>query len=505
MNYSNISIVISSHLSKDENKKFESHLLKTIGLNKPEILIYENFNEYSLTEIYNIGLHESKNDIVLFIHNDIFFNTQNWGKILLNKFQSSDYGILGVAGTTDLSETGIWWDHKSKMIGSVNHKHNNKTFESKYSNSYNKEIIECVVVDGLFIAVNKNKIETGFIETFKGFHFYDISFCIENYLNNVKIGVIFDIKITHYSIGMTNEEFNKNRELFIDIYNKELPLKLKVKEIKDFYNKKITIKNEPLVSIIIPHKNNNNLLFNLINSIKEKTTYNNYKIYIADTGSEEIKINEIENYIKQYNNINLIKYNYYIFSKINNDIVANHINKNTELLLFLNNDIVFLNDVLSIMVDTYLKNKNVGTVGARLYYEDNSIQHSGIEIYSKNNRYYLTHYGIKSYYKYYKDTIKNVVGNTAACMLTSYHNFIKYGMFNEEYIECFEDVEYNLKCIINNKSNIFAGNAIAYHYESQTRNLDENKNNKMTIDYEKIESYIKNNIEKLKNNIKYVQ
>jgi len=503
MKYSNISIIISSHLSKEENKKFENHIKNTIGIKNPEILLYENFNEYSLTEIYNIGLNNSSNDIVLFIHNDIFFNTQNWGKILLSKFNDDKYGIIGIAGSTDLGENGLWWGDSSKMIGSVFHKYNNKTFESKYSNSY-KEIIDVAVVDGLFIGINKNKIQNSFVETFTGFHYYDISFCVENLLKGVKIGLIFDIKVTHYSIGVTNTQFDINRKLFIDTYKNHLPIRLKVDGIKDITFKSITIKKEPKLSIIIPHKNNNLLLFGLLNSIKEKSLYNNYIIYIADTGSEISKLNEIEDYILNHDKIRLIKYDYYNYAKINNDVVKNHISKDTELILFMNNDIELVNDVISIMVDTYLKNKNVGTIGARLYYQNNTIQHSGISLYNKNNKIYLSHYGIKSYYKYHKDVIKNTVGNTAACMLTPYNIFIKNGMFNENYIECFEDVEYNLKCILNNRINFFAGNAVAYHYESQTRNLDTEKNKRADIDLKKINEFILTNYKKLQKFIKTI-
>lgn len=493
MDYKNLSIVISSHLSKEENDKFTQHLKNTIDIKDYEILLYENFNQYSLTEIYNIGLNESKYDIVLFIHNDIFFNTKNWGKILLNKFSKTEYGILGIAGTTDLNEDGIWWSDSSKMVGIVNHKYNNKTFESKYSNSYGKEIIEVVAVDGLFIAVNKNKICKGFIENFKGFHYYDISFCIENYLKGVKIGVMFDISIIHNSIGETNIEFEKNKFKFIAKYDKELPINLNINEIKEVNYKPIKLKNNPLVSIIIPHKNNNKILFNLLDSIKYKTTYNNYKIYIADTGSELCEIYEINKYIKECENIELIKYDYYNFAKINNDVVKNYIDKNTDLLLFLNNDIIFINDIITVLVDTYNKNNNVGTIGARLYYKNNSIQHSGIILTNRKNKLYLSHYGIRSYYKYYKDTVKNVFGNTAACMMTSYKLFTEIGMFKENYLECFEDVQYNIDCLLNNRYNIFAGNAVGYHLESQTRNLDKKKNEKMLIDYQTVMDHIKNN------------
>jgi len=491
MRYKNISVIISSHLTDDENKKNVQHIKKSSGIQNIEILTYKNFNEYSLTEVYNIGLNESRNEIVVFVHNDVEFNTNNWGKILLNKFNTSDFGILGVAGTTDIGNDGTWWSDRNKMIGIVNHRHNNKKWESKYSNNYGKEIVEVCAIDGLFIAVNKNVIQRDFNELFTGYHYYDIPFCIDNYLNGVKIGVIFDIRLTHMSIGQTNDQWEKNRFKFTAKYDKNLPISLKVDNIKDLINKNIIVKKQPLLSIIIPHKSNNELLFNLIESIYEKTTYSNFNIYIADTGSELCEIYNLENFIKKYENIFLIKYNYYNFASINNDVVKKHISKDTELIMFLNNDVLFVNDIISQMVDTY--NKNIytcGTIGCRLYYEDNTIQHSSIAIYKIKEKYRITHYGLKSYYKYLNDINYDVFGNTAACMMTPYKLFLNIGMFDESYSECFEDVQYNIDCILNQKKNIFVGSAVGYHLESQTRNIDINKNKRMSIDYSKLVKYI---------------
>jgi GT2 family glycosyltransferase len=494
MQYNSLSVVISSHLTEEENKKFTSHIKKTIGLRDYEILLYENFNEYSLTEIYNIGLNESSNDIVLFVHNDVNFDTNNWGRILLAKFNNTDYGILGLAGTTDIGNDGMWWSERNKMVGIVNHSDKGKKWESKYSNSYGKEIIETCLVDGVFIAVNKNRLYKQFNESFKGFHFYDVTFSLDNYLNGCKVGVLFDIRITHFSIGQTNSDWERNRLKFTSKYDKYLPVRHEVSEIRDNIKKTIKLKREPLLSVIIPHKNNNELLFNLIESIKEHTEYSNYKIYIADTGSEYINLYNLKDFIKKYQNIFIIEYNFYNFANINNDMVKNHIDKDTEVIMFLNNDVVFMNDIIRQMIDVYLKYiYNVGTIGCRLYYKDNSVQHSSVNVSKFNENYRVSHYGIGSYYKYIKDTHTNVFGNTAACMMTPAKLFKEYGMFNGDYIECFEDVEYNFKCLLNKKNNIFVGGAIGYHLESQTRDLDKDKNNKMLIDYNKLNSYLKNN------------
>jgi GT2 family glycosyltransferase len=82
--------------------------------------------------------------------------------------------------------------------------------------------------------------------------------------------------------------------------------------------------------------------------------------------------------------------------------------------------------------------------------------------------------------------------------------FQTFNMFNEEYNECFEDVELNVKCIIYNKNNIFLSNAVAYHYESMTRNQDSNKIEKLQKDYPIIYNFILTNFNKLSTYIKQV-
>jgi GT2 family glycosyltransferase len=141
----------------------------------------------------------------------------------------------------------------------------------------------------------------------------------------------------------------------------------------------------------------------------------------------------------------------------------------------------------------------VGTVGARLYFADNTVQHDGILIgLEKTNNIRVTHHGFGSYYGYTTHT-KNVIGNTAGFMMIRKKIFEKCNMFNENYIECFEDVELNLKCEILGYKNFISGKSVAYHYESQSRNNDKEKNKKTLSDFkERLEPFIKENLKKLK-------
>ena len=218
-----ITIAYSTRESKPE---FTEYLKKSSGFKKLEVIEKVNNGEKSLAQVYNEVLSESQTDIVVFCHDDIYFDTNSWYNKLLKHFEKSDFGILGMAGTTQMPSSGMWWEDRRKMVGIVNHESDGKKWESKYSESLGNSIIETVVVDGLFIAIDKRKIKKNFNEDFKGFHFYDIPFCFENHIEGVKVGVITNIRITHRSIGQTNEQWEENRKLFESKYSKNLPVKL---------------------------------------------------------------------------------------------------------------------------------------------------------------------------------------------------------------------------------------------------------------------------------------
>jgi len=207
---------------------FVEMLKKTSGVSKPEVIPFENNGEYSLTEVYNKILDQSSNDVVVLCHDDIYFDSKNWGSKILNHFKRNQYyGILGLAGTTNMPKSGRWWEDFSKMKGIVNHEHEGKKWESKYSQSKGNQLDDVVLVDGLFIVINKNNIKKTFNEEIKGFHFYDVDFSFRNFIEDVKIGVMYDVRVTHKSIGQTNEQWEKNRELFADKYKDILPIKVK--------------------------------------------------------------------------------------------------------------------------------------------------------------------------------------------------------------------------------------------------------------------------------------
>jgi GT2 family glycosyltransferase len=84
--------------------------------------------------------------------------------------------------------------------------------------------------------------------------------------------------------------------------------------------------------------------------------------------------------------------------------------------------------------------------------------------------------------------------------------FERVGMFNESYMNCFEDVELNYKCKIMGYKNYYDGSLVAYHYESLTRKLNpENKENEMKDFKENLIPFVQKNYNKLMNNYFFIE
>jgi len=230
-----ISVIYCTKVSKPYHKE---HIIKSSGLHKNIEVIEIINNGESLTKCYNEGIKQSKYDTIVICHDDIMIETKQWGKKLLKIYNKNpEYSIIGVAGTKELSKSGRWWDNKVKMYGKVKHTHNNKSWLSAYSDDLGDNIEEVVLVDGLWFSFKKDKIKTTFNEKVKGFHFYDVTFCVENKVSGCKIGVITKIRINHMSIGETNDEWEQNRLLFVESAKDNLPIRVD----EDFKNRKLKV------------------------------------------------------------------------------------------------------------------------------------------------------------------------------------------------------------------------------------------------------------------------
>jgi GT2 family glycosyltransferase len=501
-----ITIIYSTHKDEQFNNKFKQHLLQTVGLKNVQVLEFQNNNEFSLSEIYNKGISQSIFDILVCCHNDIRLEN-GWGKKLLKDYSDNpEYGIIGKAGTSYFPESGIFWERmKQTMVGQVYHQPDKEKWLSKYSPKL-PIIIPVVSIDGLFMSFNKTKIKHTFDESIGKYHFYDHLFCIPNYLDKVNIGVTSSFDITHQSVGRPNQEFFETKDKFVEKWKHVLPLDLKPEKIYIPEIKEKPIKNIGKVAVIIPTKGNIDMLTDCVNSFYTHCNSDLFHIFIADTGSTNEEKDILKDYIKQYHNITLIEYDYYNFAKINNDVVKNHVNEEYEFLLFCNNDIKLLNNVVYGMLNIFKTTPKVGTVGCRLHFEDNTIQHDGILCAINQQKHLLiSHHSLSSYYSF-SNINRKVIGSTAALLMIKKDVFIKCDYFNENYTSCFEDVELNLKCLMIKLDNYCNSNLVSYHYESKTRNNDVDKLKKVNEDYNNfLLPFVSKNYDKLKSHIQIIK
>jgi len=221
-----IAVVICSRNNDERKNKIIEHVQSTCGCNVHIFYIY-NPEGVGLTEIYNTVLSPEKceYDVIIYVHDDVEFLRKGWGAEILRLFnEHEDYGIIGVAGSAQFDENAAWWQYEKKY-GQVLHRHEGKSWLTSFSPLLDKDLQEVCVIDGLFIAVHRKRITKQFDKDLKGFDYYDITFCLDNYLDGkTKIGVTTNIRLAHNSIGQMRETWYAAREYVNQKYKDYYPI-----------------------------------------------------------------------------------------------------------------------------------------------------------------------------------------------------------------------------------------------------------------------------------------
>ena len=222
----NIAVIVSSKKTTEENKDFIEHIKNTCGCDAHVYLIH-NPDGISISKIYAdmVDNDEIKNNVLVFIHDDIEFLREGWGKEVLRLFnENKDYGIIGVAGSAQFDERGAWWNY-SKKFGQVLHRANGKSWLTAFSPLLDKDLQEVVVIDGLFMAVNRERIGENFSRELLFFVFYVIYFCLSNFFaKKCKIGVTTNIRLAHNSIGALKDSWYTNRDIINEKFGNKFPI-----------------------------------------------------------------------------------------------------------------------------------------------------------------------------------------------------------------------------------------------------------------------------------------
>jgi len=237
-------------------------------------------------------------------------------------------------------------------------------------------------------------------------------------------------------------------------------------------------KHEPLVSLIIPTRDGYDILKTCVQSILKKTTYKNYEILIVDNQSTDPQaIEYMKSLERDYPNIRILKYNKpFNYSAINNFSVRK---AQGAILGLINNDVeVITPKWLSEMVSHAIR-KEIGCVGAMLYYPDETIQHAGVVV----GMHGLADHAFKGkttsqlhdYFNYMKSN-RNPLAVTAATLVVRKSLFLKVNGFDQKKLRvAFNDVDLCLKIHSIGYFNIFVNHSALKHYESKTRDINSNE------------------------------
>lgn len=230
----------------------------------------------------------------------------------------------------------------------------------------------------------------------------------------------------------------------------------------------------PQVSIIIPNKDHLSDLKRCIDSILDKSTYENYDIVVVENNSVTEEIFAYYEEIKKHPRIQVVTYEgEFNYSKINNFGAGF---AKGEYLLLLNNDtqVITVNWIEEMMM--YGQREDVGVVGAKLYYEDMTIQHAGIVIGLGAHRTAgHTHYKVNKENVGYMGKLcyaQDVSAVTGACMLVKKALYDELSGLSEEFAVALNDVDFCLRVREKGLLVVFTPFAELYHFESKSRGSD---------------------------------
>ena len=244
--------------------------------------------------------------------------------------------------------------------------------------------------------------------------------------------------------------------------------------VPSMYRIRYEIKGTPLVSIIIPNYEHLEDLQKCLDSIYTKTTYTNFEIIIVENNSfSESLFQYYEEIQNRWSNLKVVTWpNYFNYSAINN-FGAQY--ASGEHLLLLNNDVEVISpDWIQEML-MYSQRSDVGAVGAKLYYPDNTIQHGGVGIglLTLAGHY---HRGFDRNHPGYMGRLiyaHNQSAVTAACVMISRNVWDSIGGLDESFEVAFNDIDMCMRIREAGYLIVWTPFAELYHYESKSRGLDE--------------------------------
>lgn len=251
-----------------------------------------------------------------------------------------------------------------------------------------------------------------------------------------------------------------------------------------FYHTVYEVLGNPKVSVIIPNKDSVAVLNRCLNSIADKTSYDNFEVIVVENNSESPEtFDYYQNASNRFPFLRVVTWDGpFNYSAINNFGAGF---ATGDYYLLLNNDVEVIDpDWMRSMVSV-CQRSDVGVVGAKLLYPDDTVQHAGVFMITCGSvnelggpAHAFTHLDRNDAgYMRRASLVQDVSIVTGACLMTSRDVFEELNGLDEDFVVAFNDVDYCLRVRESGRLVVYDPDALLYHYESFSRGSDSNGKN----------------------------
>ncbi|MBR9939613.1 glycosyltransferase family 2 protein [Lachnospiraceae bacterium Marseille-Q4251] len=388
----------------------------------------------------------------------------------------SPNALFEVASTIEKDKADVVYTDEDKVTSDLK-----EHFQPHFKPDFNPDLL-CSnnYICHLFVVKRSLALKLGGQDpAYDGAQDYDFIFrCTEEAEKIVHIAKI----LYHWRVHQASTADNPTSKMYafdagkraIEAHLQRIGAKAEVSHTKDlgFYRVKYQVQGNPKVSIVIPNKDEKETLKKCLESIWQKTTYSNYEIILVENNSTT---REIRDYYQELDGKNGVRVVYwdkeFNYSAINNFGISY---AKGEYILCLNNDITVISPEWMEELLANCQRPEVGIVGARLYYPDNTIQHAGIVLGMGGcaGSLFVGLARSRGGYLHKAALQQDLSAVTAACFMVKKEAFEKVGGFEEKLAVAFNDVDFCLKVRHAGYLVVYDPYAELYHHESKTRGYE---------------------------------
>ena len=441
-------------------------LLETLKKEEPRIRVISHSEALQISENTNAAIAVAEGEFIAFADHD--------DELTPNAL----YECVRLLNENSRLEMIYSDEDKMSMDG-------HKFFQPHFKPDYNVDLLCTVNYICHLLVVKRELVErTGMLRSeFDGAQDYDfILRCAEN-AGPEKIGHVAKI-LYHWRCHEDSTSENPESKLYafdagqraVQAHYDRIGIAAEVSkgEYLGLYRTRFIRQEDPLISIIIPNKDHIEDLKRCMDSIETKSTYRNYEYVIVENNSEkEETFRYYEKLQAENEKVRVVFWkDIFNYSAINN-FGASY--AKGEYLLLLNNDTEIINpDCLEELLG-YCMRPDVGAVGARLYYEDDTIQHAGVVVGFGGIAGHCFVMQPRGYTGYCHRIIcaQDYSAVTAACMMVKKSAFDQVGGLSEELQVAFNDIDFCMKLRRAGYLIVYNPYAELYHYESKSRGLED--------------------------------